>query len=146
MQDFTKIPNLQSAAINVENIEAKKAQFKCPNFFYLFSSIFSSKGRIRRLSFAAWLGAIYVISGLLLGVILYLDKHFPSIIFLLLSGLIFLLGIHLLHSLINKRLQDTNFSGWWGILIIVPPINVFLLLFLFFMPGTKGANKYGDPP
>lgn len=45
-----------------------------------------------------------------------------------------------------QRLHDLNKSGWLSILMIVPLINLILILFLWFAPGTKGANDFGLPP
>jgi uncharacterized membrane protein YhaH (DUF805 family) len=45
-----------------------------------------------------------------------------------------------------KRLHDTNKSGAWVLLIIVPILNFFLLLRLMLIPGDKGSNQYGPAP
>jgi len=45
------------------------------------------------------------------------------------------------------RLHDCNCSGWW--LLLVGILTHFLYipgLLLFFWPGTKGANSYGETP
>jgi uncharacterized membrane protein YhaH (DUF805 family) len=41
-----------------------------------------------------------------------------------------------------QRCHDCDWSGWLSVLFIVP----FLNLMFFFIPGTKGANRYGAPP
>lgn len=38
---------------------------------------------------------------------------------------------------------QTNISGN---LSLIPAITPFLYLYLFLMPGTKGANQYGNDP
>lgn len=47
-------------------------------------------------------------------------------------------------SLLVRRLHDLNTTGWKSILIFVPLVNFFMALYLFFYPGTKGKNLYGD--
>ncbi len=41
-----------------------------------------------------------------------------------------------------KRLQDANKADSWALLLLIPLINIFLLLFLFFAPSKKN-NIYG---
>jgi uncharacterized membrane protein YhaH (DUF805 family) len=47
---------------------------------------------------------------------------------------------------IIKRLHDTNLSGWYSVISLIPFINILFVLFLFFVDGTKGQNKYGSDP
>jgi uncharacterized membrane protein YhaH (DUF805 family) len=44
-----------------------------------------------------------------------------------------------------RRLHDTDRSGWFYVLIIVPFVN-FLLLYFFIQAGTPGSNRFGPPP
>ena len=44
--------------------------------------------------------------------------------------------------LMIQRCHDCNWSGWLSVLMIVPLLN----LMFFFIPGTKGTNRYGAPP
>ncbi len=41
-----------------------------------------------------------------------------------------------------QRCHDCDWSGWLSVLMIVPLLN----LMFFFIPGSKGANRYGAPP
>jgi uncharacterized membrane protein YhaH (DUF805 family) len=45
-----------------------------------------------------------------------------------------------------RRLHDINMSGWWMLLILVPPINILFLLFLSLKSGDDSENDYGLPP
>ncbi|ASK34276.1 DUF805 domain-containing protein [Alloalcanivorax mobilis] len=45
-----------------------------------------------------------------------------------------------------RRLNDINASGWLILLLFVPIANFVIALILFFVPGSKGANKYGVKP
>ncbi|MBW8880076.1 MAG: DUF805 domain-containing protein [Asticcacaulis sp.] len=46
-------------------------------------------------------------------------------------------------SVTVRRLHDTNRSGWWVLLGLIPLIGVIVLLVFYCLPGTPGPNKYG---
>ena len=46
----------------------------------------------------------------------------------------------------SQRFRDIGISGWWVLLLFVPYINLVMGLFLLFVPGTKGANRFGEDP
>lgn len=45
-----------------------------------------------------------------------------------------------------RRLHDTNRSGWWYWISLVPLIGSILLLVWFCTQGTAGGNDYGADP
>ena len=45
-----------------------------------------------------------------------------------------------------RRLHDTERSGWWLLIVLIPLIGVIVLLVFFVSGGTAGANKYGEDP
>ena len=48
-----------------------------------------------------------------------------------------------------RRLHDTDKSGWWVLIGIIPVINYiggFVLLIFYCMDGTKGPNRFGSSP
>ena len=44
-----------------------------------------------------------------------------------------------------RRLHDLGRGGWWVVLLAVPIVNIFLQLYLWFMPGRAEANRFGEP-
>lgn len=45
-----------------------------------------------------------------------------------------------------RRLHDTDRSGWWILLVLIPfGIGGLILLFLLALPGNAGRNSYGWP-
>ena len=44
-----------------------------------------------------------------------------------------------------RRLHDTDRSGWWILLGLVPFGGLVLLVF-FALPGTSGPNQFGSEP
>lgn len=68
------------------------------------------------------------------------------------SGLGFLSLIYSLAVLIPsisvgvRRLHDTNRSGWWMLIALVPFIGSIVLLVLFVLDSDPGSNQYGPNP
>lgn len=44
-----------------------------------------------------------------------------------------------------KRLHDVGVTGWYQLILLVPFVK-YLMLTVFFLPGTDAANKYGEKP
>jgi len=45
-----------------------------------------------------------------------------------------------------RRLHDTDRSGWFYLLILVPIIGPVVLIVFFIQQGTNGGNRFGDDP
>jgi uncharacterized membrane protein YhaH (DUF805 family) len=45
-----------------------------------------------------------------------------------------------------RRLHDTDRSGWWLLLYIIPVVGWIVLIVFWAMDGTVGQNKYGLDP
>lgn len=45
-----------------------------------------------------------------------------------------------------RRLHDTDRSGWWLLLGVIPLIGGIVLLVFMCLEGTQGNNKYGANP
>lgn len=48
-------------------------------------------------------------------------------------------------TLAVRRINDFDTSGWLSLLLLVPLLNFFFVLALWFVPGSQGANRYGLP-
>jgi uncharacterized membrane protein YhaH (DUF805 family) len=44
-----------------------------------------------------------------------------------------------------RRLHDTDRSGWWILLGLVPLVGLVLIVFMV-LEGTRGPNQYGEDP
>lgn len=42
-----------------------------------------------------------------------------------------------------RRLHDSGRCGWWNLIIFIPFIGFFVLLYWLIIEGTKGPNEYG---
>lgn len=45
-----------------------------------------------------------------------------------------------------RRLHDTNRTGWWLLISLVPVLGFIVLLIFFVAAGTPGSNAYGADP
>lgn len=45
-----------------------------------------------------------------------------------------------------RRLHDTDRTGWWLLIGIVPLIGDVVLLIFFLLDGTPGDNRFGANP
>lgn len=45
-----------------------------------------------------------------------------------------------------RRLHDTDHSGWWLLIALVPLIGIFWLLYLLIIEGTPESNRFGPSP
>lgn len=45
-----------------------------------------------------------------------------------------------------RRLHDTNKSGWWQLIILIPIIGAIVLIVFFAQKGDQGENSFGPDP
>jgi len=45
-----------------------------------------------------------------------------------------------------RRLHDTDRSGWWILLVLIPLIGWIVLIVWYSSGGTEGANRFGPDP
>jgi uncharacterized membrane protein YhaH (DUF805 family) len=70
----------------------------------------------------------------------------------------FAIGLPITHTLFSlgtllpglavavRRLHDTDRSGWWLLLFLLPIIGAIVLIIWFSSRGTDGANRFGSDP
>ncbi len=71
-----------------------------------------------------------------------LHSLFYGWVYLLVALALLLPGL----AVLVRRLHDTNHSGWWYWILLVPLIGAILLLVWFCSRGTNGDNAYGPDP
>jgi uncharacterized membrane protein YhaH (DUF805 family) len=49
-------------------------------------------------------------------------------------------------SVAIRRLHDTDHSGWWVLIGLIPIIGWIVLLIFYLRESDPGENKYGPPP
>jgi len=45
-----------------------------------------------------------------------------------------------------RRLHDTDRSGWWLLIALVPIVGSIVLIVFFVLEGTRGSNRFGADP
>ncbi len=103
-------------------------------------------GRARRKEY--WMFALFNI--IILLVLSVIDATLGLVSYEL--GIGILSGIYMLATFIPniavsiRRLHDTNRSGWWLLLYIIPIIGFVVLLIFVCSDSQPGSNRYGDNP
>ncbi len=104
------------------------------------------EGRARRTEF--WMFVLFnIIIGAVLGIIdtilgLRISHNGAGVL-----GSLYSLGV-LVPSLAVavRRLHDTNRSGWWLFIGLIPLIGFIVLIVWYATEGTRGPNQYGSDP
>lgn len=99
-------------------------------------------GRARRTEY--WM---YTLINAIIIVILSVLGAIPHLGFFLILGYLYELGILLPSVAVTvRRLHDTNKSGWWILIGLIPLVGGIVLLIFTVLPGDRGPNRYGDDP
>jgi uncharacterized membrane protein YhaH (DUF805 family) len=107
------------------------------------NELFSTDGRISRLTFWKFFGVFYVL-GAIVGLI---SERSNSTAIRGVLGLL-MLPLMIIGIFVQiKRWHDRDKSGWWVLINFVPCIGFFwALIELGFLPGTTGENRFGPDP
>lgn len=119
-----------------------------------FSKYVTFSGRAQRSEFWWWMLFTWVtsmvLSGLdsvLFGTVTTYDGGFEaSTNTPVLSGIFSLAVLLPSLSVAVRRLHDTDRTGWWYWIILVPLVGFILLIVWFATKGTDGPNRYGQDP
>lgn len=107
-----------------------------------FSKYATFSGRARRAEYW-WFILFTILVSIPLGIIdgLMLNSEFG------LLGNIWSLAVFLPTLAVGaRRLHDTDRSGWWLLLYLVPIIGWIFLIVWSATPGNKGDNRFGPDP
>ncbi|MDO5651634.1 MAG: DUF805 domain-containing protein [Moraxella sp.] len=120
--------------------------------YYDDTPFYKPSGRIGRIRYMAY----NVIWGLIMTPIMmvvvvlatFLGSSTPDVMMAVIGFsyiCMMLVQFYMFFTLARRRLNDTNQTGWWSLLMIVPIANFLLGLYLLFARGTDGMNDYGAP-
>jgi uncharacterized membrane protein YhaH (DUF805 family) len=87
-----------------------------------------------------WFALFYFIVSIVVSII---DQVTGSIILGVIVWLIFLLPSLMVGI---RRLHDTDRSGWWMLIGLIPIVGAIVLIVFWASAGTPGPNDYGPPP
>ncbi len=104
------------------------------------------RGRARRKAYW-WFFLIYMLLSAALAVVdAIIGKYDSATGVGLLSGLFGLATFLPALGLTVRRLHDTDRSGWWLLVSLVPFIGAIVLIVFAASIGTRGDNRYGPDP
>ncbi len=106
-------------------------------------NVFKLPNRINRVKCFALTG---IYTCLIVPIIFILKTPVSNMLILVTSIIIFIMLFVMLLLIDIKRLHDFNCSGWFLLLNLIPVIGGIFDLFIFFMPGSKGNNRFGPAP
>ena len=114
--------------------------------FEAFTKYAQFSGRSRRKEFWLFYLMLMIATVVLTGVDILIGTFDSVSGFGLLSG-IFTLAIIVPSLAVSvRRLHDTNRTGWWLLLSIIPILGTIVLVVFWCLRGTQGQNDYGDDP
>jgi uncharacterized membrane protein YhaH (DUF805 family) len=97
-------------------------------------------GRIRFTIYSIGLYAIFILFGLLILSSIENPATYDSVYAGIRATWFFLLLPYFLIRIVSPRLHDMGKSGWFGLLLFIPLINLALLLALILAPGQAKSE------
>jgi uncharacterized membrane protein YhaH (DUF805 family) len=98
-------------------------------------------GRSRRSEYWFWTLAAVVV-GVVIEVLLFISRPLGLTLELVFVLATFIPGL----AVAVRRLHDTDRSGWWMFIALIPIIGTIVLIVFVATDGTPGPNKYGPSP
>ena len=103
--------------------------------------LFSAQGRIGRLRYLAYSTGASVLYNIALGLLVFsFGEGTTGAMIGVVLPILALIWFSVITGI--KRCHDIDISGWWTLTVIIPVIAFVWL----FVPGSKGANRFGPPP
>ena len=103
-------------------------------------------GRSRRKEYWSFVLFNIIVSIVLAGIDALLGTFSSASNIGLLSGIYSLAVLIPTLALTVRRLHDTDRTGWWILIVLVPFIGWIVLLVFALLDGTPGSNSYGPNP
>ena len=102
-------------------------------------------GRISAPTFVAAVGGLLFVSSFSFVILKFLCILLPHPLDVICMIGFTLTIIYSFFVLTMKRCHDLNLSGWFSLLMNIPILNVFFLLYLLFKSGPPMGNRFGSP-
>ena len=115
--------------------------------FQPFRRAFDFRGRARRKEWALFvlLQLVVVFGALVFGFRLLPDDNMGDELLGLPLAYVAVFGLPML-ALQVRRLHDSDKSGWWVLVSLIPYIGLGMILWLMLLPGSWGPNRFADDP
>ncbi len=62
------------------------------------------------------------------------------------SGLVTLALVLPTLAVTARRLHDIGRSGWWQLMVWLPVVGIFIVLYWYVQPSQVGVNRFGPDP
>lgn len=72
----------------------------------------------------------------------YNRNLFYGYIYLLYGLIVFIPSL----AVVVRRLHDVGKSGWWYLIVLIPVIGAFIILYYMIKDSEPGTNKWGENP
>ncbi|MDM5177145.1 DUF805 domain-containing protein [Massilia sp. DJPM01] len=108
-------------------------------------TILAFRGRLGRLRLLVYTVLPMFAVFILLALLVFLRGRAP-VATVAMARLLPLLWLVLVIVTTLRRLDDMNYARWWGLLMLVPPVNVLVWFYLLFVAGSETANERGPAP
>jgi uncharacterized membrane protein YhaH (DUF805 family) len=106
-----------------------------------FNNYVGFTGRARRSEYWYWTLFVVIVS-FVVGFVGGVNSDLSNIITAIVSLALFLPGL----AMSVRRLHDTDRSGWFVLLALIPLVGFIILLVFYVQEGTPGDNKFGANP
>ena len=110
----------------------------------VFSNYAKFRGRAARSEF--WWFQLFIVLGGIVAAVLDLSANSNVLGGEPLATLFYLATIIPDLAVSVRRLHDTDSSGWWLLLGLIPLIGMIVLIVWWCLEGSKGYNRFGADP
>jgi uncharacterized membrane protein YhaH (DUF805 family) len=109
-----------------------------------FSNYATFRGRASRSEF--WWWQLFLVLGGVVTAVLDLYVNFNSLGGSPLATLFWLATFIPGLAVLVRRLHDTDSSGWWLLLALIPLLGMIALIVWLSLEGSEGSNRFGPDP
>jgi|GraSoiStandDraft_57_1057295.scaffolds.fasta_scaffold43490_2 uncharacterized membrane protein YhaH (DUF805 family) len=109
-----------------------------------FSNYANFRGRASRSEF--WWFQLFILLGEVAAVLVDVFGNFTMLDGSPLATVFWLATIIPDLAVMARRLHDTDASGWWLLLMLIPLIGMVVLIVWWCLEGSKGYNRFGAEP
>lgn len=115
--------------------------------FQPFRRTFDFRGRARRKEWGLFvlLQLVVVLGALVFGLRLLPEENLGDGLLGLPLVYMAVFGLPML-ALQVRRLHDSDRSGWWVLVSLIPYLGLGMILWLMLQPGSWGPNRFADDP
>jgi uncharacterized membrane protein YhaH (DUF805 family) len=115
-------------------------------YIHVLKNYAEFSGRARRREY--WFFCLFnILISIVLAMIDGLTGTFDSDAGMGLLGAVYAVGVLIPSIAVSvRRLHDTDRSGWWLLISLIPVIGVIVLIVFLVLDSTPGSNRFGENP